>query len=686
MLVTERFYLEPSTRFLLYTKNPEFGYGLLGAVVYYRTYSRLKDNGEQEQWADTVIRVVEGVLSIRKWWYVINKIHWDESYWQDVGKRMALAIYDMRFLPPGRGLWIAGSDHLYNNGALAANNCQFRNVTLLSRDASLIMDGLMLGVGLGFAAEGYEPAFTEPSSETITFTIPDSREGWVDSVRLLIESYERGSATVEFDYSSIRPYGEPIRGFGGVASGPDPLKQLHTRIRTYLTRHIEGTDDTTKLVGNIVNAIGACVVAGNVRRSAELYLGSPSDASFFELKHYGVWQEEETKEVYNNRGVGKLIEKGPAYDRMDVGWMSNNSLKLSTVDDFAMIPEIAERIRTTEIAGYRMEGNGEPGIINFVNIQQYGRLGEYMVDTATGTNPCAEATLESGELCNLVEVFPTKCATEAEYYEAVELATIYASTISLLPIHQPDANAVVERNRRIGVSLSGIADWFDINGASNIVTMMRRAYRIVQHTNHKLAWEAGVPPSIRTTVIKPSGSISQLAGVSSGMHYPPFTRFIRRVRVGEGTPIVDILTKANVPYEKDVYSDNTLVFELPIESRAKRSQREISVWQKAAMVVLCQQHFADQMVSNTLTYNPKTEGSQLQDLLAFYVPLTKSLSLLPDDEDQEAFQQMPYEMITKAEYDTRRKAIDYNIDWSTFGGSDGEDSRFCSNDSCEVVI
>ena len=104
MLVTERYYLEPSTRFQLYAKPPQFGYGLLGAVVYWRTYSRLKDNGEQEAWADTVIRVVEGVLSIRKWWYVTNKKHWDETYWQDVGRRMAHAIFDMRFLPPGRGL------------------------------------------------------------------------------------------------------------------------------------------------------------------------------------------------------------------------------------------------------------------------------------------------------------------------------------------------------------------------------------------------------------------------------------------------------------------------------------------------------------------------------------------------------------------------------------------------------
>jgi hypothetical protein len=165
------------------------------------------------------------------------------------------------------------------------------------------------------------------------------------------------------------------------------------------------------------------------------------------------------------------------------------------------------------------------------------------------------------------------------------------------------------------------------------------------------------------------------------MHYPNYNRFIRRIRVGENTPIVGVLEEAGVPYEMDKYSDNTRVFEFPVESKAKRAQKDLSMWEKGAMVVLLQRHFTDQMVSNTITFDPKTEGHQIESFLAFTVPLTKSISLLPDVEG--VYEQMPYEAITKSEFDRRSKEIKY-IDWSKFGGSDGQDSRFCTTDSCEV--
>jgi ribonucleoside-diphosphate reductase alpha chain len=359
-------------------------------------------------------------------------------------------------------------------------------------------------------------------------------------------------------------------------------------------------------------------------------------------------------------------------DRSEIGWMSNNSVVLANYEDLKKLPDVAELIRV----------NGEPGIYNLFNVERYGRYGDEMKDFATGSNPCAEIPLESYETCNLVEVFPTKCATQEEFYDALELATIYASTVSLLPTHAPQTNDVIARNRRIGVSISGIADWFDTEGATTIVSLMRNGYKLVREVNARLAKAAGVPPSIRVTTVKPSGTVSQLAGVSPGMHYPPYTRYVRRMRVGANTPIVPLLIEAGIPHEDDSYSDNTLVFEFPVESKARRSQREISMWQKGAMVVLLQKHWADNMVSNTITFDPKTEGHQIEDFLAFTVPLTKTISLLPDT-DEGAYAQMPYEGITKSEHDRRAKEIKA-IDWSTFGGSDGQDSRFCNNDSCDV--
>lgn len=649
MFVEERYVLGPEVVSGLKAQRPQFGFGQLGAAVYYRTYSRTMENGQQEQWADTVTRVVNGVMSIRKDWYTKHRLPWDQTFWDRVAVKMADAIYNFRFTPPGRGLWAMGTDYVYERGALALNNCQARNIDILSRDASLIMDSLMCGVGVGYSCFGYQPRMMMPTGEPITHVIADSREGWVDSVRVLISSYETGSNPVEFDYSEIRAAGLPIKGFGGTASGFAPLKQLHERLRDYLDAYAMERTSVTRLVCDVANAIGCCVVAGNVRRSALLYLGSPSDTEFLNLKNYELYPE-----------------------RMEIGWMSNNSIRCEDHNDFSQLGDIAERIRY----------NGEPGVLNLLNIQKYGRYGEPMLDTARYTNPCAEATLEDAECCNLVEVFPTRCRTAEEFLEACELAAIYASTVSLLPTHQADTNEVIARNRRIGVSLSGVADWFDTVGATSIVTLMRKGYRTVEITNRLMAKQAGVPESIRKTVIKPSGTVSTLAGVSPGMHWPVYTRYIRRVRVGMDAPIVPVLQEAGIPHEPDEYSANTLVFEFPVEAKAKRAQRDVSIWQKGAMLTLLQRHWADQMVSNTITFDPKTEGNQIEDFLAFTVPLTKSTSLLPDGETA-SYAQMPYEPITAKEFQFRQEAIK-EIDWSKFGGSDGLQETMCDSTGCEV--
>jgi len=649
MYIEQTFTLSPLIKRRLKGLTPKFGYGLLGAATYYRTYSRLKADGSQENWADTVIRVVEGVMSIRKDWYVKENIKWDEVEWQNIAAEMADAIFHFRFLPAGRMLWSLGSDVIPVKGGLAAFNCSYFHVTHLSKHASELMDALMLGVGTGWGATDWNAKLWRPQPDSYIYTIPDTREGWTESVQRLIESYEDGSFTVEFDYSEVRPYGTPIKTFGGVASGPEPLKRLHDAIRDYLDDHVSGKTSKLRCATDVINAIGCCVVAGNVRRSAQLSLGNINDSEFLNFKNYDL---------------------NP--DRAAIGWMSNNSVRINSAEDFASIGDIADMIRD----------NGEPGVVNFMNIQKYARMGEESPDTAIGTNPCSEATLEHAELCCLVEVFPTKCVTEADFYKACELATLFASTVSLLLTNQADINAVITRNHRIGVSISGVADWFDNTAASDIIRIMRKGYRVVERTNQWYNYKANVDESIRKTVIKPSGSVSLLAGVSPGMHWPIYNRYIRRIRVGEYTPIVDILTKAGIPYEADVASSNTLIFEFPVQTGANRGQRDITMWQKGAMVQMLQRHWADQMVSNTITFDPKTEAAQIEDFLSLTLPNVKSYSLLPETEEG-AYAQMPYEQITKVEYDKRAKAIT-DIDWSTFGGSDGQDSKFCSNEECEI--
>lgn len=657
MFVTERYTLDETIKNQYRKMVPAFGFGLLGAAVYNRTYSRIMANGEQETWADTVFRVVEGTISIRKHHMVAARLPWDEAAWDRIAVRMLDAIYFMRFLPPGRGLWAMGADYTYERGGMALQNCAFTETTTLSSDAAWAMDALMCGTGVGFGTTEYRAELRRPANDARTYVVPDSREGWVESLRLLVKSYEDGSDTVRFDYSDIRPAGSPIKGFGGTASGYLPLETLHERVRGYLDARVSGITDNTRLVADVYNAIGACVVAGNVRRSAEIAIGSPHDATFMNLKNYG------TDDA-----------PGPAFERREIGWMSNNTVVLRENDDFRRLPEIAELVRL----------NGEPGLMNLINVQRYGRYGEEMADPATGCNPCAEQPLESREVCCLVEVFPTRCKTDDEYYDALELAQIYAHTVSLLPTHSAETNAVVARNHRIGQSLSGIADWYEQMGAAHIVTLQRRGYKLVREVNAALAKAAGVAPSIRVTTVKPSGTVSILAGVSPGMHYPPYSRYIRRVRFGEDTPIVPLLEQAGVPMEPDAYSASTVVAEFPVETGAGKGQRDITIWQKAAMVISLQNNWSDNMVSNTLTFDPKAEGGQIEDVLAFTLPFTKTLSLLPDGETG-AYAQMPYEAISKEEYLRRKEGIG-EINWGAFSGSDGMQETMCSNDGCEIDI
>lgn len=653
-LVQERFHLDKRVRQELKSRSPKFGFGLLSEAVYYRTYSRLTEDGKQETWADTVIRVVEGVMSIRKDWYlnVLGK-RWDERYYQAIAEKLAHFMFDMKVLPPGRGLWAMGTDYVYRRGGAALNNCAYVSVIDdLSSTAEWTANMLMCGVGVGFGTHTTSlPSFKSPLPDEEIFRVPDSREGWAASYAALIGSYERGSRTVRFDYSSIRPRGAPISGFGGTAAGPDLLRQGHEMLRTVLDKFVAGEVSETRLVVDAMNIIGHSIISGNVRRSAELAVGGVADDEFLNLKNY---------------------QANP--DRCSIGYVSNNSVALMSRDDFRALPDIAERI----------VDNGEPGILNFINIRKYGRLGDRMPDAAMGVNPCGEIPLENYEMCNLVEVFPTRCRDTAEIYEAMELATFYASTVALLRTHSSETNEVIARNRRIGVSVSGIADWLDATSVSHVFDVLNKGYeQVVRPTNARLARDAGVPESVRVTTVKPSGTVSLLAGVSPGMHYPLSGFVIRRMRIASDSPLSDVLRKAGVPFEPDMYSPGTDVFEFPLRYGSGRTRPvgSVSIYEQAALAAMLQRCWADNAVSCTLIAKP-SEFNQVERVLALFAPQTKSLSILPDR--SEVYPQMPLQEITLSEYVERMRSLSKPA-WEDLVGSDGLDSRYCESDSCSIA-
>jgi ribonucleoside-triphosphate reductase len=629
--------------------EPRFGFNGLGEVVYYRTYSRLKDDGTSERWTDTVLRVINGVFSIRKNHYLQHDIAWEESHWQAYAYAMARSLFTMEWMPAGRGLWAMGTEFVYERGSMALNNCGACDTTDLPRAAEWAMDALMVGVGVGFNTAWTGEAAVPDKSDPLMFVIPDSREGWAASVRLMIEAYTKEGRWHTFDYSKIRPYGTPIRGFGGTASGYRPLKELHERIERYLDDYCAGITDKTRCIADVFNAIGVCIVAGNVRRSAQLALGRIDDATFRELKDY---------------------EKHP--ERETIGWMSNNAVIVKTDDDLQRIPSLVDSIMK----------NGEPGIFNLVNVQKYARFGEVSPDRANLTNPCGEIPLEGFELCNLAEVFPSLCVDEGRIYTALEYATFYTSTVSLLPTHRSETNDVIARNRRIGVSIGGVAEYIEAVGMETFRALLKEGYKSVKEKNVQLAEAAGVRPSLRVTTIKPSGTISQLAGVTPGIHHPMFRYAIRRIRIGDSTQICTLLKAAGIPHEKDRYSENTTVFEFPIEQKNAKSAEEVSAQEQFELLALLQREWSDNMISCTIHFDPEKEGKKLGELLLRYVPQIKSVSLLPHT-PKGVYTQMPYEGITKEEHEKRTAAL-RDIDFTGLRSVAEHVITFCPKGECEI--
>ena len=198
--------------------------------------------------------------------------------------------------------------------------------------------------------------------------------------------------------------------------------------------------------------------------------------------------------------------------------------------------------------------------------------------------------------------------------------------------------------------------------------------------NRTLAEEAGIPPSVRVTTVKPSGTLSQLVGVSPGMHFPPFRYAIRRLRVSDASALCEALKALGVPNEPDRYNAATTVFEFPLDMGETREASTVPAREQLEFLALLQREWSDNMVSCTVSFDPQTEGAQIGALLTEFIARIKSVSFLPQSR-KGVYAQMPYEGIGKAEYERRRAAMP-KIDWRRFGGGRDEATRYCAAEGC----
>ena len=639
-------------------KKAPFGFNGLGELVYNRTYSRLKADNKNEQWWETVQRVVEGTFNMQKRHIDANGLGWNAWKAQHSAQQMYERIFTMKFLPPGRGLWAMGTAITEEKELFAAlNNCAFVSTEAIAAEFSkpfcFLMDASMLGVGVGFDTKGAEKLVLKgpnASRRDEEYVVPDTREGWVESLRLLLESYSLGTGRLIFDYSLIREEGAPILGFGGESSGPASLVELHETISAILDEQV-GQPLTITSIVDIMNLIGKCVVAGNVRRTAEIVFGEPDSEEYLDLKNY---------EVNPHRAT--------------YGWTSNNSIFATTGMDYE---PAAERIRY----------NGEPGFAWLDNMKAYGRMADkpnHKDHRAKGGNPCLEQTLESYELCCLVETFPTNHESLEDYLTTLKYAYLYAKTVTLGKTHWPDTNRVMLRNRRIGCSMSGIAQFLANRGTGVLQEWMDKGYQHIQKLDKEYSDWMAIPASIKTTSIKPSGTVSLLAGATPGIHFPESRYYIRRMRLGINSNLVPSLEKAGYKLEPAFGSETTtLVVEIPVDvGEGVRTLDEVSMWEQLGLAALAQKYWADNQVSCTVTFSPETEGQDIAPALDLFQYQLKGISFLPKL-DHGAYPQMPYESIDVETY-TSMKAGLGKLNFGRVKGEEIAIERFCDNDMCEI--
>tara|TARA_Y100000034_G_scaffold126552_1_gene177940 strand:- start:2984 stop:4951 length:1968 start_codon:yes stop_codon:yes gene_type:complete len=635
-------------------KGATVPWGPLGYVTFKRTYARRLSEFEEgatgtEEWWQTCRRVVEGMFNMQKEHVIMLGLEWNDAKAQSTAKNAYDRLFTLKWTPPGRGLWMMGTKFVEERTAAGLFNCAFRSTRDLGNKGGYLfawmMDALMVGVGVGFDTEG-EGSVTikEPEYTNDIHIIDDSREGWVNSVHMLLDGYFFGEKVPKFDYSAIRPEGAPILGFGGTSSGFKPLKELHDDLTNLFSKKV-GEDITSVDIVDTENLIGRCVVAGNVRRSAALAMGKHDDMYYLQMKN-------DQEKLYHHR------------------WGSNNSMVADVGMDYTWAAEQCQK-------------NGEPGYIWLNNARTRGRFKDGIRNDdlhVMGFNPCSEQQLEDAELCCLVETFPAKHKDLEDYLKTLKIAYLYGKTITLSNTHWPETNAKMLKNRRIGLSQSGVVQAFNKFGRRTLYDWCDKAYDYIKELDDEYSNWLCIPRSVRMTSIKPSGTVSLLNGSTPGIHFPESEYYIRRIRFSNDSHTLAFLKEAGYKVEKDLYSPNTMVVEFPVhEPYFVKSKRNVTMWEQLEIAAQYQHYWADNSVSVTVTFQ-ENEAPQLKNALEMYETRLKSVSFLKYEET--GYQQAPYEPITQEEYEKRIKTAKPLQRMDTQEEGSGE--KFCTNDTCTI--
>lgn len=633
----------------------ETPWSTVGLLTYKRTYARRLNeadiNSPVEDFPDTVDRVIKSARDQLKVGF--TPLEEEQLRYYLLGLKGSVA---------GRFWWQMGTQTVDRLGLSSLQNCAFTVVDHPVRPFTWAMDMLMLGSGVGYNIQRHNvdklpkvnKKFKVPVRKDVDdadFIVPDSREGWVALLGKVLKAAflsDKLSDGRTFTYSAklIRGKGAPIKGFGGTASGPEDLCWGITEIAKILEaragkkiRPIDALD--------IMNIIGAIVVAGNVRRSAQIAIGDCDDEEYLSAKRWDLGNIPSWRAMSNNSVV--------CHDTRKLGQLFWD--------------------------GY--EGKGEPyGLINLDLSRKMGRLGDFRFPDprVQGYNPCAEQSLEDKETCALAEVFLPMIQSKEELLDVVlKLYRIVKHSLRL-PCHLKETEKVVHDNMRMGIGLTGV-----LQASAEQISWLDEVYEKLRVYDAEYSAARGWPASIKLTTIKPSGTLSLLPGVTPGIH-PGYAQYmIRRIRIASEHPLVEVCRNHGYPVEYQRNFDGTedygtVVVSFPFAyPEGTKLAKDMTAIDQLNEVKRMQKLWSDNSVSCTVYYRKEELPAIKKYLDENYADNHKSLSFLLHSDH--GFDQAPYEEITKEVYDllVASTRLITKVDSAEFDGGDE-----CATGACPI--
>ena len=596
------------------TYNPEnIPWGEVGYATYKRTYSRPLKN-RTEEWEETVDRVIEACNKQLK-------CDFNEHDQKDIKDMMM----NLKGTVAGRFLWQLGTKTVDRLGLPSLQNCAFTVVDSPIRPFTWAFEILMLGSGVGYNIQR-EHVYQLPKvkkkvkvqnvkDKGADFIVPDSREGWTDLLKRVLEASFVTGEGFTYDTSLVRPAGEPIKGFGGTASGPNDLIWGMQEVNRILN---ERSGQRLRPIDclDVMNIIGKIVVAGNVRRSAQIAIGDHDDIEYLRAKRWDLGG------IPNWRA------------------MSNNSV---ACDDISLLPEEFWE-------GYR--GNGEPyGLINLTSSRRMGRTGETMYPdpNVMGYNPCAEQSLEPFETCCLAEVYLPNIESLQELKDVTKLLYRINKHSLAIKCAVKETEDIVHKNMRMGIGVTGY-----LQATEEQKSWLSECYSYLRAYDQEYSRICGYPTSIKLTTVKPSGTLSLLAGVTPGAHPGYSEYYIRRIRMAADSELVNVCRDNgfDVEYVKNfdgTEDHSTVVVSFPCKFPENTTFAEdMTAVDQLEVIKRLQAEWSDNSVSVTIYYRKE----ELDDIKAWlkdnYVNVKSVSFLLHSDH---GFVQAPMEEISRETYE-----------------------------------